>query len=617
MAGVIRVESQHDIAFPREAVWPVLSNTDWLNRAIGLPPVNYDIQPRAEGGSAITSRARMFGMAMTWRELPFEWSEPDFYRVRRVFESGPFAEIRLGLDLQTRPGGATRVTSFSEIEPRGLAGKLAAEFLLGPKAKRDMQRIVAHVEKFLAGQRAVALPRLPVHAPNEAALEAGLKQLRADGLPAAMIERLETLLRDSPDVDLAHLRPFAVARKWDADPWETLRMFLHATRAGLLDLSWEVLCPACRSSRAPLTKSLGQLKRTAHCDVCQIEFDAEFDKSVELKFAVNPAVRPREEQTFCLAGPGGKPHIVSQLFLVPHEKRSWKLPRGITRPLRLRSPQLKKTMTLEPDDLARAGAIECAVDGFIVQAEAGGDQNSARISNPNPFPMLVSFEHLAWDDDILTAARVTNWQEFRDLFSSEVISPNEEVTVGSQVVLFTDLLGSTALYRTIGDAPAYVLVRNHFAVLVEAIRANHGTVVKTIGDAVMAAFSRVDEALAAVREMHEKLPVADPRLGTPPALKSSLHVGPCLAVNANDRLDYFGTTINLAARMVECCRGGDLTISDDLFQRPEVSAFLRALDAIPESSEIKFHGFTTPHRVWRIPMTTDAERGCGSSPVET
>jgi class 3 adenylate cyclase len=188
------------------------------------------------------------------------------------------------------------------------------------------------------------------------------------------------------------------------------------------------------------------------------------------------------------------------------------------------------------------------------------------------------------------------------LFASEVISPTEQVTVGSQVVLFTDLRGSTSLYHDLGDAPAYALVRNHFSVLVDAIRAHHGTVVKTIGDAVMAAFSRVEEALAAVRQMHQKLPAANPGLAVPLALKSSLHAGPCLAVNANDKLDYFGTTINLAARMVECCQGGDLTVSDEIFHRPEMSRFLEAMPGQPEPSEVRFRGFDVPHRVWRITM---------------
>jgi hypothetical protein len=70
---VIRLESQHELAFPREAVWPVLSRTDWLNRSLGLPAVDYRLEPRAEGGSQPTARARAFGQELRWLELPFEW----------------------------------------------------------------------------------------------------------------------------------------------------------------------------------------------------------------------------------------------------------------------------------------------------------------------------------------------------------------------------------------------------------------------------------------------------------------------------------------------------------------------------------------------------------------
>ena len=144
------------------------------------------------------------------------------------------------------------------------------------------------------------------------------------------------------------------------------------------------------------------------------------------------------------------------------------------------------------------------------------------------------------------------------------------------------------MYRNIGDAPAYALVRDHFAILTEVVRNHHGTVVKTIGDAVMACFSRVDEALDAVRDMNRKL--ADDMRAVPLTLKASLHAGPCLAVNANDRLDFFGTTINLASRMVSCCQGGDLVVSDEIYHRPEMREFLKSV---------------TPRRSW--PMSNFAD----------
>jgi adenylate cyclase len=603
---VVRLESQFVFSFPRETVWPALSKTDWLNRSLGLPPVRYQIKPAPEGGSLVTASASSFGLKLRWREFPFEWLEPEFYRVRRVFEGGPFREMRGGLELTALPGDRCQALFFAEWTPRGLPGEGLARAVLGPKSRREIQRIMAHTEEFLKGRKRVVFPGLAAQPARESALQAGLQKLAQSGPPPDLVRRLETFLRESPDVELTHIRPLALARRWGADAWWTVGLLLRATRCGLLNLSWEVLCPNCRSSRQSPAASLWQIKSLAHCDVCEIKYDAEFDKSVELKFSVNPAVRPVDPQTFCLAGPGGKPHVLSQVWLEPGEERAWKWP-SLKHTLRLQSPQVAASVTVAPADLPSPPqrlVVTCQPGQFVLTSETAPPEAVAevRLANSNPHPVLISWHQLVWSDDILTAARVTNWQEFRDLFASEVISPSEHVTVGSQVLLFTDLRGSTALYHAMGDARAYKLVRNHFETLTRVIGAQHGAVVKTIGDAVMATFSRVEEALEAVRQGFEQLPAANPGLDPPLILKSSLHIGPCLAVNANDKLDYFGTAVNLAARMVECCAGGDLTVSDELFQRPETARFLEGRRPPPELAEMQYRGFDAPHRVWRIRM---------------
>jgi adenylate cyclase len=591
---VIRFESQREFGFSPELVWRCLSKTDWLNRALGLPAVNYQIEPRPEGGSWVTARAKFPFGTLRWHEWPFEWMEPDFYRVRRVFQNGPFTETRLGMNLRPESGGRTQVVAYAELFPRGAVGKFLARGVLGPKLKRGMEQVMAQAEEFLRGETRVVFANLAVHPVIDSALSVGLGKLEGSQ-PADLIKKLETFLREAPDVEMTQIRPFTIARKWHEEPWKVVSLFLYATRCGLLDFRWEVLCPNCRSTRETPANSLSQLKRTSHCDVCQIQFDAEFDKSVELKFAVNRAVRPCEDQTFCLAGPGGKPHVVCQVWLEPGEERLCPLP-DLTQPLRLGSPQVKEPLMLQSDD---GLAILCEPAAFRVNSGPRSEQpRTARMTNPNPFPVLLSWQETEWSEDILTAARVTNWQEFRDLFAREVISPSEQVTVGSQVILFTDLRGSTAQYHGMGDGPAYALVRNHFSILAGVISSHHGTVVKTIGDAVMAVFSRVDEALSAVREGYRQLSAG--RLGS--TLKCSLHVGPCLAVNANDKLDFFGTTVNLAARMVECCQGGDLAISDELHRRPETVRFVQQGAYNPQPIEIRHRGFDSPHQVWRIKM---------------
>ena len=598
MAGLVKIEEIIELPHPRTVVWPVLAKTDWVNRSIKLPAVRYVVEPQPEGGSKIIAHAKFLGLPLVWQEFPFEWTEPDFYQVRRVFHGGPLAEGVVGLRLrETATGCAIEV--FAHFKPRNFLGTILAKNIIGPKTLKDMRGLLRHVSEHLAGQRETVMPNLPTAPVNSVALANALEKLRAELFSAVQLEKLTGFLTRSPDVALSHIRPFTVARQWQADRWEVLRLFLHATRAGLFNLRWEVLCPNCRATRTTRRVSLAEVRHEAHCDVCNIRFDAEFDKSVELKFSVHPGVRPCDEQTFCLVGPGARPHIAAQMNLAPNERREWTLPLT-TRELRVRSVQTK-----EPAPLPHHGVeVVCQPDKFVFQAS----DSTFFVRNPNAFPVQVALESGAGDDEILTAAAVTNWQEFRDLFATEVISPTEQVTVGSQIVLFTDLRGSTAMYSNIGDAPAYALVRDHFKILHDVVSAHHGGVVKTIGDSVMAVFSNLSEALAAVRVMHEQLGRMNEQQKVRLQLKSALHLGPCLAVNANDKLDFFGSVVNLAARLVERSQGDELVIADTTFHRLETQTFLREIQQSAVADKEQFTGFPEPIRIWRIAMPSGAVR---------
>ena len=208
------------------------------------------------------ARARFPLGNLRWREWPFEWLEPRFYRVRRVFEGGPFTETRAGTELNPEPGGRTRAVAYAELFPRGAVGGFLAKYILGPKLKRGMGQAMARAAEFLRGGTRVVFPNLPVQPVNEATLNVGLVELKRSQ-PADLIHKLETFLRESPDVEMTHIRPFVIARKWNEDPWDVLRLFLYATRCGLLDFRWEVLCPNCRSTRETPATSLAQLKRTS------------------------------------------------------------------------------------------------------------------------------------------------------------------------------------------------------------------------------------------------------------------------------------------------------------------------------------------------------------------
>src|SRR5205814_1217736 len=150
----------------------------------------------------------------------------------------------------------------------------------------------------------------------------------------------------------------------------------------------------------------------------------------------------------------------------------------------------------------------------------------------------------------LSAKRLLTNQVFRDLYGADTIDVDQRLKITSLTFLFTDLRGSTELYEQVGDLAAFDLVRAHFQVLNGIIATEAGAIVKTAGDAVMATFSTPDRAVAAALRMRDAMrDFKDAGTGDGLLLKIGIHEGPSLAVVLDKRQDYFGRTVNIAARV--------------------------------------------------------------------
>lgn len=169
-----------------------------------------------------------------------------------------------------------------------------------------------------------------------------------------------------------------------------------------------------------------------------------------------------------------------------------------------------------------------------------------------------------------------NVQPFRDLFADQVLPPGESLKVKRTAFLFTDLRGSTAMYAREGDPKAYGLVRDHFEVLFEAANRNYGVTVKTIGDAVMASFvtpiNALRAALDAARGMSTLNHQLELRGDDELCVRLGVHVGPCISVTLNDSLDYFGTTVNIVARVSHLAHGDDVVLTSSMLEDQETKA---------------------------------------------
>jgi class 3 adenylate cyclase len=188
----------------------------------------------------------------------------------------------------------------------------------------------------------------------------------------------------------------------------------------------------------------------------------------------------------------------------------------------------------------------------------------------------------------LTGKQVLNSQTFRNLFRSEVIDSAAGIQVMDLTVLFTDLKGSTALYDRIGDLNAFALVRDHFESLGKVIVAHEGAIVKTIGDAVMATFIKPDQGLRAAIAILKEIGTLNKGQGTNDIiLKIGLHKGALIAVTLNDRLDYFGQTVNIAARVQGLAEAEEIYVTEGVYRHPGVSELLQGFNVKPEETRLK------------------------------
>ena len=601
----VRLEDRRRYPMSRDEAWRLLADTDHLNRSIGLPPVEFSALPEPLLRGA---RAKAFGLIpVRWKEFPFEWVRGERYVVRREFESGPVGAAEIGIELAA-DADTVIVSAFAD---------LTAPTLLTPALRRlampQVTELLNFCDRYLARRAAGKVDPVPIPDRQPTVdtdrLERLVAQLRGHPVRTDLIAALRDRVLEGSDDQLVRVRPFALADTWKADRREVLRLMLHATRCGLFELRWELMCPNCRVPKDEVG-SLSDLPTRFHCEICGISYGATFDQSVELRFSVHPAIRAATDHVYCIGGPLRMPHIAAQQYLEPREER--RLAIAATAPLHLRTVGSTSRLAIAPGPAngktetvtltyadGRWAAPHSLTAGDTLSLPDGA---SLSLRNQTAAPVLAVLEDAAWSADATTAAEVTTMQEFRDLFSSEVLAPGQQHAIRHIALVFSDLKGSTRLYEGIGDAAAYSRVNRHFDFIKQAVTRLNGSIVKTLGDGVMCAFAQLDDALEAAIQMQQQV---DPwcrlqQIDPPLVLKLGVHVGPAISMTANDRLDYFGRTVNIAARLGDQSRGNDVVMLREVFDQAASWNTLEHENVATEPFRTRLRGLDSEHELIRL-----------------
>jgi class 3 adenylate cyclase len=457
------------------------------------------------------------------------------------------------------------------------------------------------------------------------------------GVGDDVVAAMRALVRDAPDGQLVHIDPLDFADRHGLAAQATIDAFLHATRLGLFDLSWNVVCPDCGGILSA-SITLGQIRHSElGCALCDRTYECDLDDRIAVTFTVNPRVRTirahRPDQQTPIEYL--REHYLGPTLALPHGADfqaivdRWCLwqgtvPAGAAATAEVMLPagwvivcEYRMHGATIVEVAGEAATAPQPVTVTLTHAGASPRRTGLRpgparitIENRSDGVGLVTLAHandalhdmMARRKPYLTGKQVVTSQTFRNLFRSDVLAMDQGLKLRNLTVLFTDVRGSTELYDRIGDLAAYDLVRRHFGVLGEVVRDRGGSIVKTIGDAVMASFPSPAAGMAAALDMRAEMATFNRRGGADEiVLKIGMHAGPCLAVWSNDRLDFFGQTVNIAARVQSIARAGSIVATARVALDDQVRRLLDDARATPTARQATLRGIRDEVTVFEVP----------------
>jgi class 3 adenylate cyclase len=487
---------------------------------------------------------------------------------------------------------------------------------------------------------------------DDGILEHRLSELeKAHNWNPRVISKLETFIRTADDYDLFRINPIQYGNARGLSEGEAIDLFIFATKVGLFEMDWQLLCAFCPQVVGSF-RELDKVHSHFQCQFCNAINDVALDDYIQVTFTLSTQVRDnifRHPEALSVEdyylryrfAKGFKPPpgmtreallaALSKLFvdIEPRQKYifEFELPAGRFEVIDLAhglmlalfvegdGPESQKTQ-IQLDDgkfhvLDReTGPREMVIGAGRFSFRQAGDMPTGkhRIEIENrmdergrlwivQYPPGFEASYVEYEP-FLSGKKLLITPAFRQLFRTQLINEAEGIAVNDLTYLFTDLKGSTDLYDRVGDGNAYFLVRQHFDTLTKVVTARSGVIVKTIGDAIMAAFEKPQDGVAAAIEMVEQIAAFNANISQKLNLKIGLHQGRSIAVTLNERIDYFGQNVNIAARVQALADANEIYMSREVRDAPGVSDILKAHSVVSDHVHVK--GVSEKLGVYRV-----------------
>jgi serine/threonine protein kinase/class 3 adenylate cyclase len=567
-----------DLQSTPDQLWPLVSNTERLNRAIGLPPVSYRTENDAKLGLRKFGTFKLVGVQVAWEEHPFEWVEGVRMGILREFSSGPFKWFMSIVELTPLAGGGTRLTHQIRIERSNWIGRilttLEADWRGGKNLDRVYRRIDQAIQKKLVheeGADAFESLAQPKKAQTDRIKQRSDKLLER-GVDAEVVEKLTEFIATAPPQVVAQIRPLPLAAQLSVDSDELLKACLFAASEGLLVIRWEILCPTCRVS-ATAESLLSSIKEHTHCVACDYDFRSDLGEAIELVFRAHPEIREVDDAIYCIGGPEHSPHVVAQVRLEAGERveLELKLDGGdyLVRGPRLVGQQRFRVRALPAPSMYDLAVSELGKNEHTPVVRSG--IQLLTITNDLDHVQVIRVERMVPRDDVVTATRASTLALFRELFPDQVLGQNRPIAADEMTLVATTVFDIESLYATLGDRAAYEMIGRHLEVLRACVASHRGTIAKTVGEGMLAAFVDCEHAVEAALRLQASID-EEPELRFI-RLSIGVHRGKVLVATMNERLDYFGATARTVGALPDAAEGG-IVLSEAVFADPEVQALL-------------------------------------------
>ena len=441
-------------------------------------------------------------------------------------------------------------------------------------------------------------------------MEERVEQLGQSINNVSLARELGQFIRRVADPLVARIRPLTLPPKLSCTQDQALQACYTGIEVGLLNLSWDIICPVCRVA-ADNFSSLKQIDSHVHCEVCNLEFQPSFADSVEAIFSVHPEIRSVELKTYCIGGPYHAPHVLAQNRLLASQQVDVGV---VLREGRygISGPQLNSPVELDVGDDAVSNRAEFVIGGDADAKLPTLRSGNACVSfkNQTEMEVLVRLEQRASRDGALSATVASQHSLFKKLFPSDVKTVEQLVGLSKAYLLALRHTEADALLDRDGD----IQVRENWAKLQQVVPAEQAgcRIVECTHESLIASFDKLEDLLGVLLVL-----LADSQEGSAIPIEEccfAILLGEVMTGTAANQPMTFGKTVRRSKKLLVELSANELAMPHDVFkmlQHTELVTGEAATEPNPELTQS--HPATKLHQqlLQRCELTGNADiDGC-------